>query len=451
MPATNHHVDRLSLTFRVEDPAPARSSLPGGWWLWCLLGIAVGLSGWLLSRQYLADKLGERLLASKSRPEAILALEGLLLLDSTASHAIVGGLQHEDFAVARAAFRAIETQIDRWQELTPAVAKTRMQTLVDSMLELPETIPSENRILASSLASRVFTLCLEREDEDMKPVMLACEQVIQRCSTNGLAAQPEERIASLVDSPNEFSLSDDSVSEPSSATIVDPQDASTSEYTQDFSMPLTTPPPPLPPDASESVTRGPQPIDVLDHSSLPIDSSQPLSSTGRRASLRLVNSPVRIAPTERSTDDAGSSQRFSDSRSMVLPPEQGSYQPQAPEETQLSSETNLRSAPEPDARTLDGIEKLPIQELVRLLGSIQPKVAQAASLTLRRHGMSDSKLELAMQLATGSEQRRLEIIDQFPTRTDIDPRVWLIWMAQDGNPKFELEPSRNSARCSITT
>ena len=46
--------------------------------------------------------------------------------------------------------------------------------------------------------------------------------------------------------------------------------------------------------------------------------------------------------------------------------------------------------------------------------------------------MSDSKLELAMELATGSEQQRLEIIGQFPNRTDLDPRVWLLWMAQDG-------------------
>ena len=37
-----------------------------------------------------------------------------------------------------------------------------------------------------------------------------------------------------------------------------------------------------------------------------------------------------------------------------------------------------------------------------------------------------------MELATGSETHRLEILDQFPTRTVIDPRVWLLWMAQDG-------------------
>ena len=98
----------------------------------------------------------------------------------------------------------------------------------------------------------------------------------------------------------------------------------------------------------------------------------------------------------------------------------------------LTATMPLQTSDEPSAKTLAGIEQLPIQELVRLLGSVQPKIAQAAALALRRHGMSDSKLELAMELATGSETRRLEILDQFPTRTDIDPRVWLLWMAQDG-------------------
>ncbi len=71
MPATNHQVERLSLTFRAESPAP-RSVLPGGWWLWCLLGIAIGLGGWLISRQFLAQRLSEQLLTAKSRPEACL-------------------------------------------------------------------------------------------------------------------------------------------------------------------------------------------------------------------------------------------------------------------------------------------------------------------------------------------------------------------------------------------
>ncbi len=430
MPATTHQVDRLSLTFRAAEAAPPRSVLPGGWWLWCLLGIGVGLGGWLISRHYLAEKLGERLLSANSRPEAMLALEGLLLLDSTASNAIVVGLQHEDFVIARAAFRAIDSQIQRWEDFTPAESSARMISLAQSLRDLPDSTPPENLILASSLASRIFTLCLEREDEILKPTMQICELVIQRVGKSALPAEPEERLASLP--KTDYSLSEDV----SGAAAI----AAVEEYSQDQQEPIQqapdhqsfentvvdpekrdVPPPLLPPATSENSARFPQLLDSSDRSSLPIDTSQPLSSTGGRASLRLINSPTRSSTTlgAQSHDIA-----LMDEQPSTLMPPQSSATDSAAEGLQL--------ADEPSAKTLAGIEQLPIQELVRLLASVQPKVAQAATLALRRHGMSDSKLELAMQLATGTEELRLDIIEQFPKRTDIDPRVWLLWMAQDG-------------------
>lgn len=411
MPATKHQVERLSLTFRAEKPLPPRSILPGGWWLWCLLGIGVGLGGWLLSREYLAKRLGQQLSGAKSRPEAMLALEGLLLLDSTASDAIVAGLQNEDFTVARTAFRAIESQIERWQKFAPSKANTRMESLALSLQQLPDTTPPENLILASSLASRMFTLCLEREDQDLKSTMQTCEQVIARVGKGRMDLAPDDRVASLSDVG--FSLSDGL---PESELPESGEAAS--EYTASLADPLSMPPPPLPPDASEtSETSGREPelLDSSDNTSLPLNSSEVLTSTGR-ASLRLVASPVRSSVTENPPAKMVHSRS-----SMVLPP------------LDLGSESiPLQTGDEPSAKTLSGIEQLPIQELVRLLGSVQPKIAQAAALALRRHGMSDGKLELAMELATGSEARRLEIIEQFPRRTDIDPRVWLLWMAQDG-------------------
>ncbi len=429
MPATNHHVERLSLTFRAENPAP-RSVLPGGWWLWCLLGIGVGLGGWLLSREYLAKRLGQQLSEAKSRPEAMLALEGLLLLDSTASDAIVAGLQNEDFTVARTAFRAIESQIERWQKFTPTESQARMEALARSLQLLPDTTPPENLILASSLASRMFTLCLEREDESLKPTMAVCEQVIARVGKGRGELEPEARLASTADSGQEagMSLSTDTPADSLSADSL-PEDKGPSgiyskpEYTASLADPLSMPPPPLPPDSPSNLTetqeldsgRAPELLDNSNNASLPLNSTEVLSSTGGRSSLRLVTSPIRGQPSKSRGNTEADEQ-------MVLPPSEPFSAEPIP----------LQSGSEPSARTLAGIEQLPIQELVRLLGSVQPKIAQAAALALRRHGMSDSKLELAMQLATGTEERRLEIIDQFPKRTDLDPRVWLLWMAQDG-------------------
>ena len=418
MPATQHQVERLSLTFRAENPAPPRGVFPGGWWLWCLLGVGVGLGGWLLSREYLAKRLGQQLSEAKSRPEAMLALEGLLLLDSTASHAIVAGLQNEDFTVARTAFRAIESQIDRWQKFTPAEAKSRMEALAQSLQQLPDTIPRENLILASSLASRIFTVCLEREDEDLKSTIAVCEQVIARVGKGQIVTADEDRVART--SNGGFSLSDNSAESSSPES-----DDSAHEYTASLADPLSIPPPPLSPNSQQPAGRAPELFDNSDNSSFYRNPDEELSSTGGRASLRLIASPIRRSLTDSTSlpleNNPPANGAHSRSRSVL------SVSDSAGTETMP-----LQTSDEPSAKSLAGIEQLPIQELVRLLGSVQPKTAQAAALALRRHGMSDSKLVLAMELATGSEPRRLEILDQFPSRTDIDPRVWLLWMAQDG-------------------
>jgi hypothetical protein len=133
--------------------------------------------------------------------------------------------------------------------------------------------------------------------------------------------------------------------------------------------------------------------------------------------LRLIASPVRSSQAKTVADDDVQARS-----SIVL----------APANVTATEHVVSEANEEANAKTLAGIDQLPIQDLVRLLASVQPKIAQAAALALRRNGMSDSKLELAMELATGSEARRLEIIGQFPNRTDLDPRVWLLWMAQDG-------------------
>ncbi len=81
---------------------------------------------------------------------------------------------------------------------------------------------------------------------------------------------------------------------------------------------------------------------------------------------------------------------------------------------------------------LDGIDRLPDTQLVRLLGSVQPKVSQAAALALKARGWPDPDLELAFRLAVGTETTRIELLQQIVARDDLNPRQWLLWMAVDG-------------------
>jgi HEAT repeat protein len=84
---------------------------------------------------------------------------------------------------------------------------------------------------------------------------------------------------------------------------------------------------------------------------------------------------------------------------------------------------------------LGEVTKIEIAELVRLLASDNPDITKAATLALRNHGLSDCRIELASELATGSAVRRMELIQQLAVSPDLDPRPWLVWMAEDGQPE----------------
>jgi hypothetical protein len=405
MPAKHQPIERLNLTFRTESPA-VRSLLPGGWWIWCLFGIAIGLSAWLASRYVLTQTFSEQLANAKDRNEAMMAIESLILLDPTASNELVAGLRNEDPHVSRTAFRVIEGQITRWQALSSTECRSRMQLLARALEELPSSTPKESLVLAGSLASRLYAICLDRDDAELKPIMEVAEQVIERVGRH-------KSVALVAPTPVEPSIVTESNGSSSSA-----------EYTEYFAT--RQPPPPLPPvteDANEGRFSDSVSAQLSDH---PIaeevtgkisdaDGSADATSSGN-ASLRLVKAPVRSLIARQATEPS--------TPIFVADDDAPAAEPQA---DALAEQSKMNGA-------LAGIESLPIPELVRLLGSVQPRVAQQAALTLRGRGMSEDKLELAMELAAGDELRRLELIDQIARREDLDPRVWLLWMAKDGQP-----------------
>ncbi len=97
------------------------------------------------------------------------------MLDSAATLEIARGLQHPNAQVARTAYRTLDAQISGWGQLESSLAAARMRTLSQRLSELPETTPPDNLVLASSLASRIFSICLELDDPQFAPVMTACE------------------------------------------------------------------------------------------------------------------------------------------------------------------------------------------------------------------------------------------------------------------------------------
>jgi hypothetical protein len=81
------------------------------------------------------------------------------------------------------------------------------------------------------------------------------------------------------------------------------------------------------------------------------------------------------------------------------------------------------------------MEKRPFEEILRLLASAQSKIAVSASDELLRRGMNRSQLEIAVALAQGDAQARSDAMDQLVRDTSFDSVPWVVWMAEQADPK----------------
>jgi hypothetical protein len=78
-----------------------------------------------------------------------------------------------------------------------------------------------------------------------------------------------------------------------------------------------------------------------------------------------------------------------------------------------------------------GISRQKTPDLLRLLNSVQPRVAQAAFEELEKNRLSRAELELAVELARGTTQNRITVMERLVADTRFDPLAWLSWMSSE--------------------
>jgi len=91
--------------------------------------------------------------------------------------------------------------------------------------------------------------------------------------------------------------------------------------------------------------------------------------------------------------------------------------------------------PEQPYTPIRGIEKLPIEKLLPLLSSAQPRIVRDATKELGRRGMNDRQIAMALDLAQGDLERRLEAIQELVRDPNLDRVLWLVWMAERGDSR----------------
>ncbi|MEZ6086512.1 MAG: HEAT repeat domain-containing protein [Pirellulaceae bacterium] len=110
--------------------------------------------------------------------------------------------------------------------------------------------------------------------------------------------------------------------------------------------------------------------------------------------------------------------------------------PSTEEELQIGGPVPILSAG--GYSTTGALEAYSTRAVIDLLSSIRKPLAQSARNELIRRGFQPSELNLAMRLASTNAEVRIGLIDEITKRSDIDPRQWLLWLADDGERSIRL-------------
>lgn len=106
----------------------------------------------------------------------------------------------------------------------------------------------------------------------------------------------------------------------------------------------------------------------------------------------------------------------------------------APDNTQVPDQANAN---------VRRIDKTPLQtfstrSVIGLLASNQAATRDQAVEELVRRGLSNEEIRIANQLAASQVEVRLGLLDSIIRRSDLDPRPWLLWLAEDTNREVRI-------------
>ena len=88
--------------------------------------------------------------------------------------------------------------------------------------------------------------------------------------------------------------------------------------------------------------------------------------------------------------------------------------------------------------TLSSLEAFDTKSVIGLLGSQQTDARDQAVDELVKRGLTNEEIRVANQLASPIVDVRLGLLESISHRSDIDPRPWLLWLAEDSNREVRM-------------
>lgn len=180
---------------------------------------------------------------------------------------------------------------------------------------------------------------------------------------------------------------------------------------------------------------------------LPIKMQDAMTLVPRESDSSLVAKP----PTEQTTNTDSQTLGLPSSTPLTVAPRitqvapiqampvARSVSPQLNEEARAQREEAAREALEPVRMvTQNSLESYSTKSVIDLLGSAQTATRDDATNELVRRGMSNEEIRLANQLASPMIEVRLGLLESIVHRQDVDPRPWMLWLAEDASREVRL-------------
>ncbi len=385
--------------------------------------VAAAVCLWpIASKSWLRWEWSKQIVQStkKSSEDVLPILLALNDLSPDHSVAVVSQLASDDVDKRLVAYHLLQKRIDRWEtEAKPSPSE--LAALAKSLDSMPAS-NYDSVMLRAQIAARMLRFS-SKESDTSSSLRTSLDRMIAVAASSNLNDGRNPNIAN---------------SSSSNVATVDPK----SEDSPTLALNKTTP-------ISETrvirnrITDSPAQLeDTAPKLTTPENQSSP--SAPRIAAKKMGsfetdsktlapwNTPIDPpVPTEPKT----STNRLAESNVSGAPWRGSSVPPPLLETSQKieNSTEDLESKEPPVA--IQGMEKRPFEEILRLLASAQPRIAVSASNELLRRGMTRPQLEIAVALAQGDAQARSDAMDQLVRDTSFDSVPWLVWMAEQADPK----------------
>jgi len=323
-----------------------------------------------------------------------------------------------------AARTVISEQLASWKLLSARQSTPYVHRLAVELARVVPELSVRNREFAAEVAQRLLDWPIQQEGGATVEMFVCCERILRAGSST---AKDLRRVPLGADS--EFTA------DPSIAFSGDSDGLSNGEPRV-----VVVPAEELPPLVPLTEIAGADGQDVADGSlsdgtsrravtsSLGLISGAPAAAVRRKSGFRLADGNASDL-ADKSSDSPSGEEAMSDH------PVDGASA--ADDIAATSDDENRGDVGDGDSSpALEAPEKPEpsVRDLIAQMRSENLTIASAAVRALRDRGFRDRDFELALRLTDPDSRVRLELIEQLPDITGIDPVPWLLWLSEDESP-----------------